>query len=398
MKQLLLAVTGMSPQVITETLYALHHEQQPWPQEICALTTSTGKQRLLEGLVQQGYLAALCLQLQRPEPTLSIRVIPDDAGNEVEDARSLDDHTALANFIMQTVRDLTEDSELSIHASIAGGRKTMTFFLGYAMSLFGRKQDRLSHVLITDGLEAHPEFYYPPIEPQLLTIRSSGQSVDASQVKVILADIPFIRQRNSLPPIMTRHSQRLDIRTLTQLINLGDSKDELGLSINLPLSQIEIGLLGQPSLVQIKLAPLPMAFYLLSANSTLTDKAMLYRPNAKERQNGLADLIIECLHQLYQQPLPASRKEQLDTLSDKGLQQRAIDGLEKGINRQWFDDRRNEIATELQQYLPGNLARLLTPTQLWDDDAERLPNLGSTKGGAYGLDLNPSQIRIIDTQ
>ena len=37
----------------------------------------------------------------------------------------------------------------------------MGYYLGYALSLFGRSQDRLSHVLVSDGYEGHPEFYYP---------------------------------------------------------------------------------------------------------------------------------------------------------------------------------------------------------------------------------------------
>lgn len=397
MKPILLAVTGLSPQVITETLYALHHEQKPWPVRIEVLTTTVGRQKIQSGLQQQGHLSKLCQQLQRPEPELEIKVIPDGSGHEVEDARSLDDHAALANFIIKTVRDLTENPDISIHASIAGGRKTMTFFLGYAMSLFGRKQDRLSHVLITDGLEAHPEFYYPPVESKILTVRSVNgeKQVDASQVKVILADIPFIRQRNNLPSVITNHSQSLDIKALTELTNLGDSPDDIRLTLNLPECRLEIGSSNQASLVQVKLSDLPMAFYLLSAQSTLQNNAMQYRPNHKQVDIALADCMIECLHQVYQKPLPASRKEQLDTLHDN-LQQKSVSAFENGINTPWFDGRRNEISKELQKYLPNNLASLLMPTQLWDEDGARVSDPSGLKGGAYGIDLKPEQIHIID--
>lgn len=37
----------------------------------------------------------------------------------------------------------------------------MGFFVGYALSLFGRAQDRLSHVLVSDPFESLTDFYYP---------------------------------------------------------------------------------------------------------------------------------------------------------------------------------------------------------------------------------------------
>lgn len=41
----------------------------------------------------------------------------------------------------------------------------MGFALGYAMSLFGRPQDCLSHVLVSDPYERVPDFYYPTPTP-----------------------------------------------------------------------------------------------------------------------------------------------------------------------------------------------------------------------------------------
>ena len=44
----------------------------------------------------------------------------------------------IADAITALVRALTADPGSAVHASIAGGRKTMGFYLGYALSLFGR--------------------------------------------------------------------------------------------------------------------------------------------------------------------------------------------------------------------------------------------------------------------
>ena len=43
----LLAVTGMSPQVITETLYALHQQGRSMPENIYIITTAIGKKQAL---------------------------------------------------------------------------------------------------------------------------------------------------------------------------------------------------------------------------------------------------------------------------------------------------------------------------------------------------------------
>ena len=163
-KHTLLATTGASPQVVTETLYAIHHANQRWPDDIYLITTSFGKRKAVEGLLEKQHLQRLCEELQRPIPAFDashVLVTPGADGTEVEDARSLADHEALANFIMTEVRDRTASDDTSLHASLAGGRKTMTFYIGYAMSLFGRPQDTLSHVLVSEGYENIPDFWFP---------------------------------------------------------------------------------------------------------------------------------------------------------------------------------------------------------------------------------------------
>lgn len=209
----LLATTGASPQVVTETLYAIHHKNLQWPDDIFLITTSYGRSKAVKGLIEDGHLQRLCDELNRPVPkfdTTHVRVTPGEDGNEVEDARSLADHEALANFIMTEVRNRTASADTSLHASLAGGRKTMTFYIGYAMSLFGRTQDILSHVLVSEGYEGPNDFYFPtkashPVLSQekhtygqAVTDRQ-GNPLDAKNATITLALIPFVRLRDGLP-------------------------------------------------------------------------------------------------------------------------------------------------------------------------------------------------------
>lgn len=201
-KPLLLAVTGLSPQVITETLYGLMMQGQPIPGEIRVITTLKGKERLVGSLLGPGQkLAAFCADYRLPLIQFDqsrIHVITNAHGEPIDDATSEEDHGAIADFMMNLVRELTNDNDRAIHASLAGGRKTMTFLLGYAMSLFGRRQDRLSHVLVSAPFEEIPDFYYPTPTDRVVMTRDH-RSLNPRDAKVHLVDIPFVRMREEMP-------------------------------------------------------------------------------------------------------------------------------------------------------------------------------------------------------
>ena len=90
-------------------------------------------------------------------------MVEDEHGKQLDDAATDKDHQLTADFIIDKVRTLTADGQLPVHASLAGGRKTMTFLLGYAMSLYGRPEDELSHVLVSQGFENIREFFTRPL-------------------------------------------------------------------------------------------------------------------------------------------------------------------------------------------------------------------------------------------
>ena len=73
----------------------------------------------------------------------------------------------------------------------------MGFYLGYALSLYGRAQDRPSHVVVNAPYESDRDFFYSP--PKSRTIQDrDGRSYDARDARVTLADIPFVRLREAL--------------------------------------------------------------------------------------------------------------------------------------------------------------------------------------------------------
>jgi CRISPR-associated protein (TIGR02584 family) len=202
-RRILVAVSGLSPQIVTETLYALAVSAQPaWvPTEVHLITTAEGARRARRSLLNPGtdWFSRLIKDYQLP-PILfdesHIHQVVDAAGNVMEDIRTPQDNMAAADFITGKIRDLTADKDCALHVSIAGGRKTMGFFLGYAISLYGRVQDQMSHVLVSPPFEYSEDFFYPTRKPRVLALPGGG--VDASEAVVTLASIPFVSLRQGL--------------------------------------------------------------------------------------------------------------------------------------------------------------------------------------------------------
>jgi hypothetical protein len=77
----------------------------------------------------------------------------------------------------------------------------MGYYLGYALSLYGREQDRLSHVLVSGPFENNKDFYYPTPCEHAVHVQRDGKHVayDSRNAIVDLAEIPFVRMRDGLP-------------------------------------------------------------------------------------------------------------------------------------------------------------------------------------------------------
>jgi len=198
-------VAGLTPQIITETLYALTQQRGEQVDEIRVITTLGGRNRILQTLLdkENGKFFAFCRDYNIDPGSIRfdetrIRLLDGPDGRMLSDIRSVEDNAFAANQICEIVRKLTSHRHTRLHASAAGGRKTMSIYLTAAMQLFGRPEDRLSHVLVSEEFEMHPDFFYIPPTPQELDVkeRSSGQvikRISTADAEIHLADIPFIR-------------------------------------------------------------------------------------------------------------------------------------------------------------------------------------------------------------
>jgi CRISPR-associated protein (TIGR02584 family) len=205
-RRIVVASLGLAPQVLTETLYCLGTAEPSFvPTEIHAVTTQEGRHRAILTLLDDSTAMLAALEADHGLPGLGtalkpehIHVINDLIGTPLADIDSESDNAAAADLMVSLLRTFTADPGCALHVSIAGGRKTMGFLLGCALSLFGRPQDRLSHVLVSEPFQAHPQFYFPPRTPRVLHDRDN-RPVSTSDARIILAEIPVVRLRDGLP-------------------------------------------------------------------------------------------------------------------------------------------------------------------------------------------------------
>lgn len=257
MKNILIAVTGASPQVLTETIYALHTQGKPMPEAVYVITTEDSKQTLKEGLFVQGYWDKLMADYHLPPITFNtdhIWVITDDNSNALVDAKGVDDQSIMADFITRKVALLTQDNEVAIHASIAGGRKTMAFYMGYAMSLYGREQDVLSHVFVDDEFEFVSDFYYPtPVD--CFIQGKQGKVINAKEATVTLAEIPFVRMRRQVDECIIN---QMETHSFSKTVSALNSANNTQVRVSISTTEKTVEVAG----VKIQLTGKLLAIYL----------------------------------------------------------------------------------------------------------------------------------------
>lgn len=327
-KRILLAVTGLSPQIVTETLYALCVVRKPVfiPTEIHLLTTVEGAERArLDLLSGKAWFKKLCNDYDLPEIRFDldcIHVLQDAIGNRLDDIRSVEDNEQAANTITDVVRQFTLDEDSALHVSIAGGRKTMGFYVGYALSLYGRAQDRLSHVLVSAPYEAHPEFYYPtPYSCVIHTRGAKPRPMDTAEAKVTLAEIPFVRLRHGLPETLLQG--KTDFKTAVKAVQKELSPPHI--EYNAAQSSLHC------ADTQIKLPAALLAFYVWFIARKLDNKKAIRWATA-DAQEYL---------QYYQK---IAGRENGDYL-------RAAQVLKNGFSKEYFEQRKSRLHSALKKAL-----------------------------------------------
>ncbi len=201
MKHKLIAVIGNTPQVMTETFWALRFQLHVPIDEVFVMTTTMGKATCQQRLLDEGRFAKMLSDYDIDPDTAKfdadhIRVFKDAEGNFLDDIRTSDDNRLARNQLFRWIEDWTQKDHVALHCSLAGGRKSMGYLLGAAIQFFGRPQDRLYHALVTPPeIEMNRDFFFPPVrETQIPT--SDGQHISTADVRIELAELPYVSVRD----------------------------------------------------------------------------------------------------------------------------------------------------------------------------------------------------------
>lgn len=363
--RLLVAVTGLSPQIVTETVYALAvaHDPPFVPTGIRVLTTVEGAERAKLSLLhpESGWFHRLREDYALPGIAFGpehIHVLRDADDRPLDDIRTPEDNTRAADTITGLIRELTRDEDCALHVSIAGGRKTMGFYLGYALSLYGRPQDRLSHVLVSAPYESHPEFYYPtPRSRVIYTPSPHNRPYDTRDAGVTLAEIPFVRLREGLDPGLMEGTASFSAAVAEAQRAIAPPE----LVIDLSGRRVRAG--GRT----IKLSPLLLAFlaWMASRQKRREDWVACPTEGVSERDHAEAFL--------------AQYRKVLGKMGDD---ERTAARLSQGMDRDFF----NQTKSKLHRRLKAALGRQAAPYLIQKKSQER--------SWRYGLDLSPSAIRF----
>lgn len=336
-KRVLVVVSGMSPQILTETVFALTQSAVlPFvPTEVHLLTTLSGARNAQLHLLDKGHFAKLCYEYNLDSNVFgvhSIHVIQDDNGHLLEDIRTPDENETAANFITQVVQRFTQDDATALHVSMAGGRKTMGYYAGYALSLFARPQDRLSHVLVSEQYEGLSEFFYPTRASHLIEGRNK-QVLDTKEAKVTLAEIPFVRLRNEIPVLLLEGKASFKETILkAQRVNEPES-------LVVDIAHKKVIVAGE----QIDFAPQHLAYYLWFVARLVADEPLIRSTDFIDDNKALSESFLQFYRDL------------------EGEMGRDLEGTEKslrnGMDRSWFDERNSRVNKQLEKQLGHNLAK-----------------------------------------
>ena len=248
-----------------------------------------------------------------------------------------DDNARVADQITETVRALTADPECALHVSIAGGRKTMGYYAGYALSLFGRPQDRLSHVLVSAPYEQSWQFFYPT--PNARVIETNDHKlVDSKDAQVTLAPIPFVRLRQGLPEPLLDGSAGF-----TQTIEAAQ-RAQRPPELILDLAGQRIQAAGQ----SVPMTPATLAFYAVFARRLLAGEGA-----ARHDTEGFTDQYLDELRRICG--------------PDSGAVANAEETYAAGMDEDQFQVRKSRTNSAIRKALGPQLAA----AYLIDDDGER---------------------------
>lgn len=234
----------------------------------------------------------------------------------------------------------------------------MGYYAGYALSLFARPQDRLSHVLVSPEYEGLEDFYYPTRKSHLIKGRDR-QAVDAKDAEVTLAKIPFVRLRDEVPEDLLGGTA-----SFSQTIEKAQRINE-PMRLQLKTGQGELWIAGE----QVKLPPLNLAFYWWLVLRLVEGRPPVAKRDLLEPNVALASEFMQVFERLV-----GEMGKDIECTRD---------ALRRGMDDAWFLEKVSLIKKRLHEQLGKTLG-----------ERYQVHNLGPHGQAQYALTLPVEHIEI----
>ncbi|MBF0109729.1 MAG: TIGR02584 family CRISPR-associated protein [Magnetococcales bacterium] len=195
----LLISLGLSPQIISSSLYALMIIEKKTFVDIHVLTSPEGARAVgnIFFLGSDNPLDRFCRDYAIPRGRVvfsreQVHILWPEHG-----ARSLVD-TPCLDRLFSLLAHWTANGAEPLVACIAGGRKDMAVLFAQVFGLLAREEDCLTHLLTSKEFENLAEFFYPPPHPTAIMVHRLGRGVEylnTREAEVRLVNLPLVRLR-----------------------------------------------------------------------------------------------------------------------------------------------------------------------------------------------------------
>lgn len=261
-KNIFICVSGLTPQVVTETLYCLSVQKKIRIDELYILTTKRGRD-VITGKDKhpatpktplKKEIENLCKLYKIKKPAFFENdehiLVAKEESIELPDIRSDKDNILFPNKASEFLKSKTADPDTVLYCSITGGRKSMSVHMANVLSLFAREQDRLLHVLTKEENEF--KGFYPVNKKEAADLE--------------LSEIPFVRLRSLLSTEMK--DQKLLTSNFTDIVDYTQTQLRIlspGNKLMLDVERREI----KNNNGKVSLEPLEFLFYYYFVDSKI---------------------------------------------------------------------------------------------------------------------------------
>ena len=256
MKIFLICVTGITPQIITETLFCLTVQKKIGIDELYIVTTTRGRDVILGVDEKIKYppfkneLKRMCTHFKISLPKFEYNdnyiKVAKEQSLELSDVRNDKHNKLFPNKLCEFINEKTRDRNNILHCSISGGRKSMSVDMAFALSLFGRENDKLWHVLTHENQEF--KHFFPENKKQ--------------EKELELAELPFVKLRSIIGK--ETNNKSFEKMKFTDIVNFTQAELKTAFSDKLIINKNDITL-GEYESFRMEPAAMKLYKFILDA-------------------------------------------------------------------------------------------------------------------------------------